>query len=102
MFIAFGYILAASASDAIVVEYAQQEPVAIPCRIQNPDRNLRHALARSISTKTTNPNDANLHAYTKFYTYVTSSPHARAYVALALPPPQTWPAGTLSASAMPL
>ncbi|ETV67821.1 hypothetical protein H257_16058 [Aphanomyces astaci] len=32
MFIAFGYVLAASASDAMVVEYAQREPVAI--RIQ--------------------------------------------------------------------
>ncbi|RHY10892.1 hypothetical protein DYB36_009613, partial [Aphanomyces astaci] len=34
MFIAFGYVLAASASDAMVVEYAQREPVAIRGRIQ--------------------------------------------------------------------
>ncbi|KAF0710792.1 hypothetical protein AaE_012378, partial [Aphanomyces astaci] len=34
MFIAFGYVLAASASDAMVVEYAQREPIAIRGRIQ--------------------------------------------------------------------
>ncbi|RHZ26597.1 hypothetical protein DYB31_004771 [Aphanomyces astaci] len=34
MFIAFGYVLSASASDAMVVEYAQREPVAIRGRIQ--------------------------------------------------------------------
>ncbi|RHY20322.1 hypothetical protein DYB25_013601, partial [Aphanomyces astaci] len=34
IFIAFGYVLAASASDAMVVEYAQREPVAIRGRIQ--------------------------------------------------------------------
>ncbi|RHY91375.1 hypothetical protein DYB26_008205 [Aphanomyces astaci] len=34
MFIAFGYVLAASASDAMVVEYAQREPEAIRGRIQ--------------------------------------------------------------------
>ncbi|RHZ01124.1 hypothetical protein DYB35_012410 [Aphanomyces astaci] len=34
MFIAFGYVLAASASDAMVVEYAQREPIALRGRIQ--------------------------------------------------------------------
>ncbi|RHY10392.1 hypothetical protein DYB36_010390 [Aphanomyces astaci] len=34
MFIAFGYVLAACASDAMVVEYAQREPLAIRGRIQ--------------------------------------------------------------------
>ncbi|RHZ09344.1 hypothetical protein DYB26_009095 [Aphanomyces astaci] len=34
MFVAFGYVLAACASDAMVVEYAQREPEAIRGRIQ--------------------------------------------------------------------
>ncbi|ETV78626.1 hypothetical protein H257_08118 [Aphanomyces astaci] len=34
MFVAFGYVLAACASDAMVVEYAQREPVAIRGRVQ--------------------------------------------------------------------
>ncbi|KAF0715209.1 Aste57867_3511 [Aphanomyces stellatus] len=34
MFTAFGYVLAASASDAMVVEYAHREPVAIRGRVQ--------------------------------------------------------------------
>ncbi|RHY00499.1 hypothetical protein DYB36_013159 [Aphanomyces astaci] len=34
MFIAFGYVSSASASDAMVVEYAQREPLAIRGRIQ--------------------------------------------------------------------
>ncbi|KDO21700.1 hypothetical protein SPRG_13038 [Saprolegnia parasitica CBS 223.65] len=34
MFVSFGYVIAACASDAMVVEYAQREPIAIRGRVQ--------------------------------------------------------------------